>query len=94
MCSQKSDVRASIKTHVLKEQILQRKFKIRANYASSDYETVCSIEISPIKGGGNGWAICRDRPAIRSDDKVKSRSQDKGGRGVRVEVACGKYNFS
>lgn len=68
----------TLSVRVLKEKILERKFKIRANYASSDYETVGSIEISTTKKQGK-WPCNLLRPVIGSDGKVKSRSNDKGG---------------
>lgn len=79
----------------LKKKILERKFKIRANYASSDYETVGSVEISTTKKQGK-WLSNLSRPVIGSDGKVKSRSNEWGGCGLVVDVvvACGKNNFS
>lgn len=66
----------TLSAHVLKEQILDGKFKIRANYASSDYKTVGSIEISALKRRWK-WLANLEQPAIRSNGKVKSWSDSK-----------------
>lgn len=52
-------------------EILNGKFKIRANYASSDYETVGCIEISAVKTRGK-WPGNLLGSVRENDGKVKS----------------------